>query len=199
MINKTSNLKVGFFIRVTLFTLIISTSCYALRNVPVRIEGAYFPFDNSITLKGMIDINRKLAIRLCLAELQVSPDIELNLGIPGIIGNSVMNNLDVVYSPWRGKMKIQPYCFGGCGFAYSKSTDNLRGRTTESTEINLSIGVGLDSLLFFLPKIPAIFVEYRTLFGGSQIFTHGFIETTNRPRLLPDLKLETALGIGLRF
>jgi len=199
MVNKTSNLKVGFFIRTTLFTLIISTSCYALRNIPVRIEGAYFPFDNSITLKGMIDIKRTLAIRLCLAGLKISPDIELNLGIPGVIGSSVVNNLDVVYSPWRGKMKIQPYCFGGCGFTYSKLTDNLRGRITESTEINLSIGVGLDSLLFFFPKIPALFLENRLLFSGSQIFTRGLTSVTNRPSLLPELQLETTLGIGFRL
>jgi len=56
-----------------------------------------------------------------------------------------------------------------------------------------------------LPKIPLfgegsrinISGSDKITFGGRQTFTKGFTETTNRPRLLPELKMDQALKVNL--
>lgn len=178
--------------RFALLILVVSSSVMALGASPFRIEGAYALTNGRGALSGMVDFNRRLAWRLHLAEF--GPDY-LSLG-PGLVSPGT-SEMAVVWSPWRDRLSVEPYCFGGLGGRYER---HRHGDTT-STRVGVALpfGFGVERLLFFWPKAPSLFFETRLLLYGDQTTVRHESSIPGTQRFLPELKLEQELRIGVRM
>jgi hypothetical protein len=122
----------------------------------------------------MADITRWLAVRLNLLSISWSADsASRDFGVEGGSGFSTFEEAGLVLSPWRGKLKVQPYAFGGLGVSFVDHALRGIGVETRTVEVRGSYGVGVEPLLFFLPHAPALFLELGQVFGGGNMFVVG--------------------------
>lgn len=177
--------------RMVFLVVALCASGWALGNSPFRVEGAYAPFDPTVAASGMVDLTRRVALRLRLAEFNFGSrrGFVVGLGEPG------PNELNVLWSPWRDQWRVEPYCFGGAGLRCSNWE---RGDTSFSqVRFALPLGIGVEQLLFFWPEAPSFFIESRLLLYGDQ--TTLTLNPAPGQGLSPELKLEQQLRIGIRI
>ena len=180
--------------------LVLCAGLWALGGGPIRLEGSIRVFElNDVAIKGMVDLNQKVAVRLCLLELQWGNGFGGGGGggAPEALSVTGLHQAEVVYSPWRGSWKVEPYCFGGLGFSYARTSKN--DTVTMTTALSIPFGLGIEQLLFFWDKVPSVFFEFGTVTSGRQILVEFEGSHSVGQRLLPELMMEARLGLGVRI
>jgi hypothetical protein len=188
--------------RIASCLLVTFSLVVALGSSPFRLDAAsaFSEQRANIAVSGVVDLNRRLALRLCLLsvrfELGPYDNTEVCLGAPEVLGVSAFDAANVLYSPFRDRWRVEPYVHGGLGFGYSLVA---RGDSAlEQTALEFRLGLGVERLLFFLKKAPSVFIENTMVIGG----THARIprpQGSGANQLFPELKLEQELRIGVRI
>jgi hypothetical protein len=191
---------------VTIVLLVLAAGvARGIGSTPFRIdvltENGYARGCVNLTANGMVDINRRVALRLCLLNAWVSfspyDAYRVRLGAPEALGISGFNETEVLYSPFRDRWRVEPYIHGGFGFDCSRS---VRGDTTRSrTALEVRFGLGAERLLFFLKKAPSLFVENAMVLGGESEVLHMPSRFSFGRPSFPELKMEQVLRVGIRI
>lgn len=185
---------------VIIVVLVLCSTVSALGHSPFRLEGAYV-YPNRVAVSGMADITRWLAVRVSLLSVYWTADSTTHDFVSvGGTGFSAFEDAGLVLSPWRGRLKIQPYAFGGIGAGFVEHVNEQRGLITRSVLLHGTYGLGVEPLLFFLPHAPALFLELGQLFAGSQTSVIGLPQLTQPTWWwLPELHAQTRIAVGIRI
>ena len=180
--------------------LVLCSTLSALGHSPFRLEGAYV-YPNRVAVSGMADITRWLSVRLSLLDVHWSVDSALRyVRAKGGSGFTTFEEAGLVLSPWRDRLKVQPYAFGGLGISFADSNDMRHGIQISKLALQGSYGIGVEPLLFFLHRAPALFLELGQTFGGRQTTIHGLPQLPLPPWYwVPELKAVTRIAVGVRI
>jgi len=183
-----------------LSVLVLCSAAFALGHSPFRLEGAYI-YPNRVAVSGMADITRWLAVRVSLLSAYWESDTSYHdFVVVGGSGFSAFEDVGLVVSPWRNRLKVQPYAFGGLGVTFGDHDNMSRGIEVRTLWLRGTYGVGVESLLFFLPHAPALFLELGQVFSGMQTTLVGLPGLNQWPwGWIPELKAVTRIAVGVRI
>jgi hypothetical protein len=174
---------------------VFSSSSVAIGGSPFRLEGA-FVTPKTLRVSGMVDFTRWLSARLCLVSVRLPPNFSVSLALPsGADAFSVdfPDQACLICSPWRGRLKVQPYVFAGLGFGYAQYTDPKTDSGFSILLRTATYGVGVEPLMFFLPRAPALFLE------AGQAFYQEALSFLPGQRVNVGLHPVSRVAVGLRI
>jgi hypothetical protein len=192
MVKPTARFKV---IGAALVLVGIFSGTMALGNSPLRVEGAYVP-PSHFRLSGVVDITSWLAARVCLLNVYLPPEFSISFGFPAgaeAFYGDVSDWASLICSPWRGKLKIQPYAYAGLGFGYYRCVDPETDSGFTVLLGTATYGLGVEPLLFFLPHAPPLFFEI-----GQAFYQEAFSFVPGRQVSYP-LNPHVRVAVGVRI
>jgi hypothetical protein len=199
-VRMTSSRRRGHALHAVLLVPVLVSTLSALGQSPFRLEGAYV-YPNRVAVSGMADITRWLAVRLSLLSAYWSSDTSRrDFTLEGGSGFSAFEDVGLVVSPWRDRLRVQPYAFGGIGAKFADADLTSRGIELGFVELKGTYGIGVEPLLFFLPRAPSLFLELGQTFSGKKTTVFGLPQTDPYPWWwIQDLMPVTRIAAGIRL